>query len=130
MIVFHQFFGLPLGARVTTLPGAIFPSKAFMAVAFALITPTGFAIGLGVLRTFNGDSGGTLIALGTLDALSAGSRVWVGVVDMWARDSVIEGGETMNAKLGKLFTGGISFISGLVLIGLLRRWALISSTCT
>ncbi|KAJ5276270.1 hypothetical protein N7524_002423 [Penicillium chrysogenum] len=124
VIVFHQFFeGLALGARIATLPGAIFPSKASMAMAFALITPIGMAIGLGVLHTFNGNSRGTLIALGTLDALSAGILVWVGVVDMWARDWVIEGGEMMNAKLGKVFTGGISFVSGLVLMGLLGKWA-------
>jgi zinc transporter 1/2/3 len=29
----------------------------------------------------------------------------------------------MNAKLGKVFTGGISFVSGLVLMGLLGKWA-------
>ncbi|KAJ5789720.1 uncharacterized protein N7518_006731 [Penicillium psychrosexuale] len=124
VIVFHQFFeGLALGARIATLPGAIFPNKASMALAFALITPIGMAIGLGVLHTFNGNSRGTLIALGTLDALSAGILVWVGVVDMWARDWVIEGGEMLNAKLGRVLTGGISFISGLVLMGVLGKWA-------
>ncbi|CAI7641889.1 unnamed protein product [Penicillium discolor] len=124
VIVFHQFFeGLALGARIAVLPGAIFPSKAFMGAAFALITPIGMAIGLGVLHTFNGNSRGTLIALGTLDALSAGILVWVGVVDMWARDWVIDGGEMLDAKLGKVLTGGISLISGLVLMGLLGKWA-------
>ncbi|CAI7631509.1 uncharacterized protein N7487_004574 [Penicillium crustosum] len=124
VIVFHQFFeGLALGARIAVLPGAIFPSKASMAAAFALITPIGMAIGLGVLHTFNGNSRGTLIALGTLDALSAGILVWVGVVDMWARDWVIDGGEMLDAKLGKVLTGGISLISGLVLMGLLGKWA-------
>lgn len=124
VIVFHQFFeGLALGARIAVLPGAIFPSKAFMGAAFALITPIGMAIGLGVLHTFNGNSRGTLIALGTLDALSAGILVWVGVVNMWARDWVIDGGEMLDAKLGKVLTGGISLISGLVLMGLLGKWA-------
>ncbi|KUM61210.1 hypothetical protein ACN42_g5905 [Penicillium freii] len=124
VIVFHQFFeGLALGARIAVLPGPIFPSKAFMAAAFSLITPIGMAIGLGVLHTFNGNSRGTLIALGTLDALSAGILVWVGVVDMWARDWVIEGGEMLDAKLGKVLTGGISFVSGLVLMGVLGKWA-------
>ncbi|KAJ5185002.1 hypothetical protein N7491_007130 [Penicillium cf. griseofulvum] len=124
VIVFHQFFeGLALGARIAILQGPIFPSKAGMAIAFALITPIGMAIGLGVLHTFNGNSRGTLIALGTLDALSAGILVWVGVVDMWARDWVIEGGEMLNAKLGRVLTGGMSLVSGLVLMGLLGKWA-------
>ncbi|KAJ5944484.1 hypothetical protein N7516_004652 [Penicillium verrucosum] len=124
VIVFHQFFeGLALGARIAVLPGPIFPSKATMAAAFSLITPIGMAIGLGVLNTFNGNSRGTLIALGTLDALSAGILVWVGVVDMWARDWVIEGGEMLDANIGKVLTGGISFVSGLVLMGVLGKWA-------
>ncbi|KAJ5834667.1 hypothetical protein N7447_000693 [Penicillium robsamsonii] len=124
VIVFHQFFeGLALGARIATLQGPIFPSKALMAMAFALITPIGMAIGLGALHTFNGNSKSTLIALGTLDALSAGILVWVGIVDMWARDWVIDGGEMLHAKLSKVLTGGISLVSGLVLMGLLGKWA-------
>ncbi|KGO71853.1 Zinc/iron permease [Penicillium italicum] len=124
VIVFHQFFeGLALGARIAILPGAILPSKASLAVAFSLITPIGMAIGLGVIHKFNGNSRSTLIALGTLDALSAGVLVWVGVVDMWARDWVIAGGEMVDAKMSKVLTGGISFISGLVLMGVLGKWA-------
>lgn len=124
VIVFHQFFeGLALGARIATLPGAILPSKAIMAAAFALITPIGMAIGLGVLNSFNGNERSTLLALGTLDALSAGILVWVGVVDMWARDWVIEGGEMLNASVGKVLTGGISLVTGMVLMGVLGKWA-------
>lgn len=124
VIVSHQFFeGLALGARISTLPGAILSFKAIMAGAFALITPIGMAIGLGVLHSFNGNEENTLIALGTLDALSAGMLVWVGVVDMWARDWVIEGGEMLNATWGKVMTGGLSMVTGLVLMGLLGNWA-------
>ncbi|KAJ5437892.1 uncharacterized protein N7458_008890 [Penicillium daleae] len=124
VIVFHQFFeGLALGARIAMVPGAIFPSKAIMAAVFALITPIGMAIGLGVLHSFNGNERSTLIALGTLDALSAGILVWVGVVDMWARDWVIEGGEMLNAPLHRVLTGGLAFVIGLVLMGLLGKWA-------
>ncbi|KAJ5337813.1 hypothetical protein N7452_004541 [Penicillium brevicompactum] len=124
VIVFHQFFeGLALGARIATLPGAILPSKAAMGAAFALITPIGMAIGLGVLNSFNGNERSTLIALGTLDALSAGILVWVGVVDMWARDWVIEGGEMLNAPVSKVLTGGLSLITGMILMGVLGKWA-------
>lgn len=124
VIVFHQFFeGLALGARIATLPGAIFPSKAAMGAAFALITPIGMAIGMGVLNSFNGNERSTLIALGTLDALSAGILVWVGVVDMWARDWVIEGGEMFDANMVKVLTGGISLVVGMILMGVLGKWA-------
>lgn len=124
VIVFHQFFeGLALGARIATLPGAIFPTKAIMAAAFALITPIGMAIGLGLLNSFNGNEKSTLIALGTLDALSAGILVWVGVVDMWARDWVIDGGEMLDANMGRVVVGGLSLVVGMILMGILGKWA-------
>ena len=124
VIVFHQFFeGLALGVRIALLPGSIFPSKAIMGAAFAVITPVGMAIGIGVLHSFNGNDKSTLIALGTLDALSAGILVWVGVVDMWARDWVVTGGEMVDAGVGKVSVGGVALIAGLVLMSLLGKWA-------
>ncbi|KAL4804431.1 ZIP zinc transporter-domain-containing protein [Aspergillus unguis] len=124
VIVFHQFFeGLALGARIALLPGRIFPSKLIMGGAFALVTPIGMAIGMGVIHSFNGNDRETLIALGTLDALSAGILVWVGLVDMWARDWVIEGGDMFSAPLGHVAAGGISLVAGMVLMGVLGKWA-------
>ncbi|KAL4817427.1 ZIP zinc transporter-domain-containing protein [Aspergillus spinulosporus] len=124
VIVFHQFFeGLALGARIALLPGRTFPSKAIMGGVFALITPIGMAIGMGVIHSFNGQDRETLIALGTLDALSAGILTWVGVVDMWARDWVIEGGDMFSAPLGHVAAGGISLVAGMILMGVLGKWA-------
>ncbi|KAF2172125.1 hypothetical protein M409DRAFT_49867 [Zasmidium cellare ATCC 36951] len=124
VIVFHQFFeGMALGARIAMLPGAIFPWKFVMAVAFTLITPIGMAIGIGVLNSFNGNDPSTVITFGTLDALSAGILIWVGLVDMWARDWVIEGGELLNSGLFKTLGGGAALIAGMVLMGVLGKWA-------
>ncbi|KAK2604595.1 hypothetical protein N8I77_007508 [Diaporthe amygdali] len=124
VIVFHQFFeGLALGARISLLPGPIFPSKLVMATAFALITPIGMAIGIGVLDTFNGNNPSTVITFGTLDALSAGILIWVGVVDMWARDWVIEGGELLSSGILKTLGAGASLCAGMVLMGVLGKWA-------
>ncbi|KAL4922369.1 ZIP zinc transporter [Aspergillus aurantiobrunneus] len=124
VIVFHQFFeGLALGARIALLPGRTFPSKAIMGGAFALVTPVGMAIGMGVIHSFNGQDRDTLIALGTLDALSAGILVWVGLVDMWARDWVIEGGDMFTAPMRHVAAGGISLIAGMVLMSVLGKWA-------
>lgn len=96
-----------------------------MALAFALITPLGMAIGLGVIQRFNGNDESTIIAIGTLDALSAGILVWVGVVDMWARDWVVDGGEMVSKDVGwvKVLTGLLSLITGFVLMSLLGKWA-------
>lgn len=126
VIVFHQFFeGVALGSRIAILSGSRHPLiyKLLMATAFALITPLGMAIGLGVLKQFNGNDPSTIVAIGTLDALSAGILLWVGVVDMWARDWVNAGGELVDAGVGKVLRAGLSLLSGMVLMGVLGKWA-------
>ena len=126
VIVFHQFFeGVALGSRTAVLSGSRHPlmNKLLMAAAFALITPLGMAIGLGVLKRFNGNGPSTIVAIGTLDALSAGILLWVGVVDMWARDWLVAGGEFVDAGVGKVVTAGLSLLSGMILMGVLGKWA-------
>lgn len=126
VIVFHQFFeGVALGSRIAQLSGTkrLLMDKLLMAAAFAFITPLGMAIGLGVLNQFNGNNPSTIVAIGTLDALSAGILLWVGVVDMWARDWILPGGELLDAGFTKVFTAGVSLIAGMVLMGLLGKWA-------
>ena len=114
---------MALGARIALLPGKMFPAKFIMAFAFTLITPLGMAIGIGVLNSFNGNNPSTVLTFGVLDALSAGILVWVGVVDMWARDWVIEGGELMASGLFKTLGAGLSLICGMILMGVLGKWA-------
>ncbi|UKZ79124.1 hypothetical protein TrVFT333_006874 [Trichoderma virens FT-333] len=94
----------------------------YMALAFALVTPVGMAIGIGVLHKFNGNDPSTLIALGTLDALSAGILVWVGVVEMWARDWIYDGELTNSNALVTGFAG-FGLIAGMVLMSFLGKWA-------
>lgn len=94
----------------------------YMALAFALVTPVGMAIGIGVLHKFNGNDPSTLIALGMLDALSAGILVWVGVVEMWARDWIYNGELTNSNALVTGFAG-FGLIAGMVLMSFLGKWA-------
>jgi solute carrier family 39 (zinc transporter), member 1/2/3 len=49
--------------------------------------------------------------------------VWVGVVDMWARDWVLERGEMVEAKGGAVGVGLFSLIAGLVIMSVLGKWA-------
>jgi zinc transporter 1/2/3 len=92
VIIFHQMFeGLALGARIAVIDTSI-SSKLkrakflILPLAFAVVTPLGMGIGIGVLNIFNGNDPKTIVALGTLDSLSAGILLWVGFVDMWAGD--------------------------------------------
>lgn len=93
-----------------------------MASAFAVITPIGMAIGIGVLKHFNGNDPSTLIALGTLDALSAGILIWVGLVEMLARDWMLDG-EMVHTSIGVTASGGLALIAGMVIMSVLGKWA-------
>ncbi|KAI1802334.1 Zip-domain-containing protein [Daldinia bambusicola] len=105
--------------KLSSLPAI---HKFLMAAAFALVTPVGMAIGIGVLQQFNGNNPSTLIALGTLDALSAGILIWVGVVEMWAGDWMF-GGELSNRGAVITALGGVGLIAGMALMSFLGKWA-------
>jgi zinc transporter 1/2/3 len=101
--------------------------KLALAAIFAFITPIGMAIGIGVLNTFNGNDRSTLLAIGTLDAISAGILVWVGVVEMWAGDWMTGShghkAELADANLVTVAVAGFGLIAGLVVMSVLGIWA-------
>jgi zinc transporter 1/2/3 len=122
VIVFHQMFeGLALGARIATISGLPKTKYIVLPLAFAFVTPVGMAIGIGVLNTFNGNDPSTIVALGTLDALSAGILLWVGLVSMWANDWMY--GSLRHAGLVKTIVAMIALMAGMALMGLLGKWA-------
>ncbi|KAH7130540.1 ZIP zinc transporter-domain-containing protein [Dendryphion nanum] len=124
VIVFHQIFeGIALGSAIAGLPDAkaSIVTKLVMGTIFALITPLGMAIGIGVLKQWNGNDPSTIVAVGTLDAISAGILLWVGIVELLARDWLH--GQLLTS--GPLKTGLAMFalISGMVLMSFLGKWA-------
>ncbi|KAM0425439.1 hypothetical protein ACHAPT_009228 [Fusarium lateritium] len=151
VIIFHQLFeGIALGTRIAAAGYGQTPlahihshghshsptpavdrtgtstvslaKKLMLAAGFALVTPIGMAIGIGVLNVFNGNDPKTLIALGTLDALSAGILVWVGLVEMWAQDWMW-GGELTEAGPVTTALALFGLVCGMVLMSLLGKWA-------
>ncbi|KAK3299835.1 uncharacterized protein B0H64DRAFT_1743 [Chaetomium fimeti] len=96
--------------------------KLLLALAFALVTPLGMGIGIGVLQNFNGNDPSTIIAIGTLDAFSAGILVWVGVVEMWAHDWML-GGEMTRAGPVRTVMGLVALVVGMAVMSLLGKWA-------
>lgn len=118
-----EFFeGLALGSCIAALPNTRMLYKLIMASLFALITPLGMAIGIGVLNQFNGNDSSTLIAIGTLDAFSAGILIWVGLVEMLAHDW-FHGPALVNAGGLKAGVCGFALICGMVLMSVLGKWA-------
>jgi solute carrier family 39 (zinc transporter), member 1/2/3 len=98
--------------------------KLLLAAVFAFITPIGMAIGIGVLNQFNGNDRSTIIAIATLDALSAGILVWVGVVEMWAEDWMLgPHAELANANILTTALALFGLVTGMVLMSVLGKWA-------
>ncbi|CAI9629628.1 zip-domain-containing protein [Alternaria burnsii] len=124
VILFHQMFeGIALGTCIAELPKAAAGTaqKLLMCGTFALITPIGMAIGIGTLDHFNGNDPSTIIAIGTLDALSAGILTWVGIVEMLARDWMH--GKLLNAGAVRTVCAMFALICGLILMSVLGKWA-------
>ncbi|KAF7553507.1 hypothetical protein G7046_g7081 [Stylonectria norvegica] len=152
VIIFHQMFeGIALGSRIASLgqgggtlslassghahsqthcdletrnaPSTIsLFNKLALASGYALVTPIGMAIGIGVLHNFNGNDPQTIIAIGTLDALSAGILVWVGLVEMWAGDWIL-GGELTDAGWLTTSLAMFGLLAGMILMSVLGKWA-------
>ncbi|KAK8045551.1 zinc/iron transporter protein [Apiospora rasikravindrae] len=146
VIGFHQLFeGVALGSRIAELglaqvqvqkphrcwgghvdqapTGAVSAKKKFaLASGFAFVTPLGMILGMAVLHRFNGNDPFTIVALGSLDAFSAGILVWTGVVEMWAKDW-LEGGEMASQSNVRTGLGLLGLVSGMALMGLLGKWA-------
>ena len=108
-------------------PGLSMKKKLILASLFSFITPIGMAIGIGVLNQFNGKDQSTLVAIGTLDAFSAGILIWVGVVEMWAGDWMFGAhghkAELADADMLTTSLAGLALVTGMVLMSVLGMWA-------
>lgn len=122
VILFHQMFeGVALGSRIAAVHDTSTLSKLVMAMAFGITTPIGMAIGTGTLHSFNGNDPSTIIALGTLDSLSAGVLIWTGLVEMLAHDWVSS--PLANAGWLKSGLAMILLVAGMILMSFIGKWA-------
>lgn len=121
VILFHQAFeGVALGSRIAELRNVSVWIKIIMGLGFAITTPLGMAIGIGALNYFNGNDPSTVIAIGTLDALSAGVLLWVGIIEMLAHDWLY--GTLAEAGVIKIIIALIGLVGGMVLMSFLGKW--------
>lgn len=58
-------------------------------LAYAIITPLGLAIGLGVRESLALDAAGGAAATGVLDALSAGILIYTSVAELMAHEFIL-----------------------------------------
>ncbi|KAJ2161526.1 hypothetical protein GGF46_001381 [Coemansia sp. RSA 552] len=84
-ISFHQFFeGLALGTRISVLRFRRHPLLMCLlnASIFALTTPLGQVIGIGIRQTFAPRDPQSLLIMGVLDSLSAGILMYSAIVNI------------------------------------------------
>ncbi|KAI0922482.1 hypothetical protein AcV7_006007 [Taiwanofungus camphoratus] len=94
-IIFHQLFeGLSLGIRIASLPSSsgkgLSVLKPGLALSFALTTPVGIAIGLGVFGPGRSEGAKLQLIRGLMSALSAGMLIYAGCVEMLAGDFILD----------------------------------------
>jgi zinc transporter 1/2/3 len=112
--------GIALGTRLAIIPSELI-RKIVLELAFAITAPIGMAIGTGVLSKFNGNDPSTIIAIGTLNAFSAGMLLWIGVTEMWFREWWY--GPLAHAGIIKTLVGFFSLVLGLLIMSLIAKWA-------
>ncbi|GJJ78617.1 solute carrier family 39 (zinc transporter), member 1/2/3 [Entomortierella parvispora] len=87
-ICFHQFFeGIALGSRIAdlTFPGRRwFP--ALLVAIFALVTPLGVAIGMGMHTSYKANSAESLIIKGVFDSIACGVLLYTAFVTLLGGD--------------------------------------------
>jgi zinc transporter 1/2/3 len=122
VVLVHQLSeGLALGARIEPLEGIRASTKVVMGLAFSVTCPIGMSIGIGVRKSFNGNDRNTVLVLGIMNALSAGVLAWVAFVELWSKDWMQ--GELRIANAKKTTVAMLSLTSGLILMGVLGKWA-------
>jgi solute carrier family 39 (zinc transporter), member 1/2/3 len=83
VIVFHQVFeGFALGAAVLDAQIKSHAHRVLLLLFFAVTTPVGVAIGIGISETYVSSSPTALITEGVFDALSAGVLLHMALVDL------------------------------------------------
>lgn len=122
-IAFHQLFeGLALGSRLSLLTWKSTAYKMAMSTGFVLTTPIGVAIGIGVRRSFNGNSPGTLITLGTFHAVSAGILLYTALVELLSGD-FMHNSQMQKNSLARCLAAVTALTVGIMAMSVLALWA-------
>ncbi|KAJ1899051.1 hypothetical protein LPJ66_002365 [Kickxella alabastrina] len=123
-ISFHQFFeGLALGTRISALHFTRRPllMGILNASIFALTTPLGQIIGIGIRESFAPRSPSTLLTIGVLDGLSAGILMYSAIVNL-----LVEEFSSLEFRRYTKFARVMYFItlySGCAAMSIIGKWA-------
>ena len=91
-----------------------------MSTFFAVTTPIGIVVGMGISDTYDESSPTALIVQGVLNAASAGILIYMSLVDLLAADFMHP---KMQSNTGLQIIAHISLLLGAGLMSLLAKWA-------
>lgn len=91
-----------------------------MACFFALTTPIGIGLGIGISSIYNANSPRALIVEGVLDSISAGILVYMALVDLIAADFL---SKRMSCNTRLQVISYLLLFLGATLMSLLAIWA-------
>nr|XP_019045919.1 hypothetical protein I302_06310 [Kwoniella bestiolae CBS 10118]OCF24849.1 hypothetical protein I302_06310 [Kwoniella bestiolae CBS 10118] len=120
-LVFHQLFeGLGLGTRIGALVWKRSWTKWLMCTMYALTTPIGIAIGIGVHQSFNENGRRELIAIGVLNSISAGILLYGGLCQLLFAEWVI--GDMRGTSNARVFSALTALLLGVFAMALIGKW--------
>lgn len=95
-------------------------SALFMGLLFAIMTPLGIGIGMGIATTYNENSPTALIVQGVFDSISGGILVYMALVDLIAADFL---SKRMRSNRRLQIFAFIALFAGSGAMSLLGIWA-------
>ena len=122
---FHQFFeGMALGAQIVRVERMSLLSAILMIVFFAVTTPIGIAIGIGIhAHTYNPKSVSSLLVNGILDSVSAGILIYVALVNLITAEMGVGAHSFHGLKTRLKVLYFVALYAGAGAMALLGRWA-------
>lgn len=124
-LCFHQFFeGMALGAQIAGVKDMSTIAAIGMVLFFALTTPVGVAIGIGVhLRTYNPKSVAALLVNGIFDSVSAGILIYVSLVNLINGDMGPHAKAFHQSKTRLKVLYFVALYLGVAAMSVIGRWA-------
>jgi len=95
-------------------------SVTIMSTFFAITTPIGIVVGMGIANSYDESSPTALIVQGVLNAASAGILIYMSLVDLLAADFTHP---KMQSNTGLQIMAHIALLLGAGLMSLLAKWA-------
>ncbi|XP_073026533.1 probable zinc transporter 10 [Primulina eburnea] len=119
-LCFHQMFeGMGLGGCILQAEYS-FIKKTAMAFFFAVTTPFGIALGMGLSSTYKENSPRSLITVGLLNASSAGLLIYMALVDLLAADFM---GAKLQGSIKLQIKSYAAVLLGAGGMSLMAKWA-------